>query len=84
VAGKRGAGEGTVWKRNGRWYAKRRVGSREDAVSFNASGSTRAEALANSRAKAEQHERDSPVAIDASVTLADTCSGGSMKNSPSA
>lgn len=70
MAGKRGAGEGTFWKREGRWYGKRRIGPREAVVTINASGATLAEAKDDLRAKAEQHLRGGRATIDASATLA--------------
>lgn len=70
MTGKRGAGEGTFWKREGRWYGKRRIGPREAVVTINASGATLAEAKADLRSKAEQHLRGGRATIDASATLA--------------
>lgn len=70
MAGRRGAGEGTLWKRNGRWYAKRRIGPREAVVTINASGATRTEALEALRRKVVQHERGGETLIDPTVTLA--------------
>lgn len=70
MAGKRDAGEGTFWKRSGRYYGKRRIGPREAVVTINASGATLAEAKADLRAKVDQHLRGGPVRISAAVTLA--------------
>ena len=70
MAGKRDAGEGSFWKRNGRWYGRRRIGPREAVVTINASGDTLAEAKADLRAKVDQHLRGGPVRINAAVTLA--------------
>ncbi len=71
MAGKRGAGEGTFWKKsNGRWYGKRRIGVREAVVTINASGATLAEAKANQRAKVEQHLHAGHAPIDSTATLA--------------
>jgi hypothetical protein len=70
VAAKRGAGEGTFWKRNGRWYGKRRIGPREAVVTVNASGATRAEAVENLRKKVERLQKDANAPIDDSVPLA--------------
>lgn len=69
MAVKRAAGEGTFWKRDGRWYGKRRIGPREATVTINASGTTRAEAAANLRARVDQRLRGGQAPIDASVTL---------------
>lgn len=41
MAGKRDAGEGTFWKRNGGYYGKRRIGPREAVETINASGARR-------------------------------------------
>lgn len=69
MAGHAGAGEGSFWKRNGRWYGKRRIGPREAVVTINASGTTLAEAKADLRAKLQRHERGGQAFLDASVTL---------------
>jgi len=69
MAGKRGAGEGTYWKREGRWYGKRRIGPRGAVVTINGSGATRAQAVADVCAKVEQRLRGGDAQIDASVSL---------------
>lgn len=70
MAGKRGGGEGTFWKRNGRWYGKRRIGPREAVVTINASGATRAEVVESLRLKVEQHQRSLQAPVNAGATLA--------------
>jgi hypothetical protein len=49
VAAKRGAGEGPFWKRNRRWYGKRRIGPREAMVTIGASHAEAAELSARDR-----------------------------------
>lgn len=70
MGGKRDAGDGTFWQKKGRWYGKRRIGSREAPVVINASGATLADAKANLRDKVERHERGAAEPLlDPSVTV---------------
>lgn len=56
--GRRAAGEASIRQRaNGRWEARRTIGSRESAEVLSASGGSRAEALERLAAKVREHRR---------------------------
>jgi len=68
--GRRTAGEGTVRRLpNGRYQARRKIGSRESAVELSATGATSGEAIDRLKAKVAEHRRRLDVGESATWTV---------------